>query len=141
MLSNTGGNDRASAANEFDEVEASRDELVSGGSGPVRYEAQDMGPGGNEFDEDEACRDELVSGGSGPVRCEAQDTGLGGMVDVPLSVTALFLGFSHLTKPRQEMQRFLLLCPTLCLCQRFLLLRQTLCRWLVCLITVILAIM
>ena len=36
----------ASAANEFDGVEASRDELVSGGSGPVRCKAQDTGPGG-----------------------------------------------------------------------------------------------
>ena len=36
----------ASAANEFDEVEASRDELVSGGSGPVRCKAQDTGLGG-----------------------------------------------------------------------------------------------
>jgi hypothetical protein len=36
----------ASAANEFDGVEASCDELVSGGSGPVRCEAQDTGPGG-----------------------------------------------------------------------------------------------
>ena len=36
----------ASVANEFDEVEASRDELVSGGSGPVRCKAQDTGLGG-----------------------------------------------------------------------------------------------
>ncbi len=108
----------------------------------------------NEFDEVEASCDELVSGGSGPVCCEAQDTGPGGMVYVPSVGDGTVFGVTPPDKTKgyaggypeiyyavilQEMQRFLLLCPMLC--QRFLLLHQTLCRWLVSLITVVLAIM